>query len=122
MKSTHYGKYVFTSVEQAKEKKAEFYNNEEVANFHTIVILGAEVLEEATYDENGDILTEAVYADNCLVDVIWRGLEPTNAEATALDPSVKPIYDHPTGWGDFSVDPSPPYHEVSGQCHQKDKI
>ena len=107
MKSTHYGKYVFTSVEQAKEKKAEFYDNEEVANFHTVVILGAEVLEEATYDENGDILTEAVYADNCLVDVIWRGLEEV---------------DHPYGWKTYAVTPENPLFEISGQNYKKDKL
>lgn len=122
MKSTHYGKYVFNTIEQAKEKKAEIYNNEEVPNFHSIQILGAELLQAATYDEDGELITEAVYADNCLVDVIWRGLEPTNAEAIAIDPSITPIYEHPTGWGNFSVDPSPPYHEVSGQCYQESKI
>ena len=40
---------------------------------HIIAELGHEVLTEATYDEEGEILTEAVYGDAYLVDVLWSG-------------------------------------------------
>lgn len=40
---------------------------------HLIQELGYEVLTEATYDEEGEILTEAVYGDGYLVDVLWDG-------------------------------------------------
>ena len=38
---------------------------------HLIVELGHEVLTPATYDEEGELLTEAVYGDAYLVDVLW---------------------------------------------------
>lgn len=37
------------------------------------VYLGKEVLEPATYDEEGNLVTETVYSDNHKVDVIWWG-------------------------------------------------
>ena len=40
---------------------------------HLIVELGHEVLTPATYDEEGEILTEAVLGDAYLVDVLWDG-------------------------------------------------
>ena len=40
---------------------------------HIIAELGHEVLTPATYDEEGEILTEAVYGDAYLVDVLWSG-------------------------------------------------
>ena len=40
---------------------------------HIVAELGHEVLTEATYDEEGEILTEAVYGDAYLVDVLWSG-------------------------------------------------
>jgi len=40
---------------------------------HLIVELGHEVTTPATYDEEGEVLTEAVYGDEYLVDVLWDG-------------------------------------------------
>ena len=40
---------------------------------HLIVELGHEVLTPATYDEEGELITEAVYGDAYLVDVLWDG-------------------------------------------------
>ena len=40
---------------------------------HIVQELGHEVLTPATYDEEGEILTEAVYGDAYLVDVLWSG-------------------------------------------------
>jgi len=40
---------------------------------HTIVELGHEVTTPATYDEEGEVLTEAVSSDSYLVDVLWDG-------------------------------------------------
>ena len=40
---------------------------------HLIVELGHEVITPATYDEEGEILTEAVLGDAYLVDVLWDG-------------------------------------------------
>lgn len=40
---------------------------------HLIVELGHEIITPATYDEEGKILTEAVYGDAYLVDVLWDG-------------------------------------------------
>ena len=40
---------------------------------HLIKELGHEVVTEATYDEEGELLTEAVYGDAYLVDCLWDG-------------------------------------------------
>ena len=40
---------------------------------HLIVELGHEVTSPATYDEEGELLTEAIYSDAYLVDVLWDG-------------------------------------------------
>lgn len=40
---------------------------------HLIVELGHEVLTPATYDEEGEILTEQVLGSSYLVDVLWNG-------------------------------------------------
>ena len=44
-----------------------------VPHSHIIAELGHEVVTEATYDSEGEILTEAVYGDAYLVDVLWSG-------------------------------------------------
>ena len=40
---------------------------------HLIVELGNEIITPATYDEEGEILTEAVKGDAYLVDCLWDG-------------------------------------------------
>ena len=40
---------------------------------HLIVELGNEVVTPATYDEQGEVVTAAVYGDAYLVDVLWSG-------------------------------------------------
>lgn len=40
---------------------------------HLITELGYELLSPAEYDENGEVITEAVYSSNYLVDVLWNG-------------------------------------------------
>ena len=40
---------------------------------HLVKELGHEVVTEATYDEEGELLTEAVYGDAYLVDCLWSG-------------------------------------------------
>ena len=36
------------------------------------VYIGQPVIEPATFDENGDIISETVYGDGFMVDVIWK--------------------------------------------------
>lgn len=65
---------------------------------HIIIRLGYIVLEKAEYNENGEQTKAAVLSDKYHVDVLWKGLEPIDAEAEVLQ------YTHPDGWGDYSID------------------
>jgi len=68
-------KYRFNTKAAASTKIAALGTDEDgnATHGHTIVELGHEVTTPATYDEEGEILTEAVYADSYLVDVLWDG-------------------------------------------------
>lgn len=87
------GKYEFNSKEQAKEKiKALGVNidedgNEYPTHNHSIVELGYIVLQQAEYDKEGEVVTEAVLSNKYHVDVLWEGLES-----------------HPYGWATYSID------------------
>ena len=71
---------------------------------HTVVKLGNVVVEQGTYDEEGEELTAPVLADKYSVDVLWKASEITEeTEAAVLDeegnvitPAVTEI-DYPYG-------------------------
>jgi hypothetical protein len=70
------GKYEFDSKEQAK-KKIEALNKEDadgniIPHNNAIVELGYIVLEQAEYDEDGNVIKEAVLSDKYSVDVMWQ--------------------------------------------------
>ena len=73
--STLFRKNKFQSEAAAKAAIASLGVDEEgnATHSHLIVELGHEVLTPATYDEEGELLTEAVYGDAYLVDVLWDG-------------------------------------------------
>ena len=121
MKTTHYGKYVFSSIEQAQEKIAPFKEEGEI-NFHHFEIKGAELITPAEIDIDSELIEEPIYKDNCLVDVIWRGLEPENKEEMEADETVRAVYDHPYGWKSYAVTPENPIFEVNGQSYLKSKL
>ena len=68
-------KYRFTTKAAATTKIAALGTDEDgnATHGHLVVELGHEITTPATYDEEGEILTEAVYADTYLVDVLWDG-------------------------------------------------
>lgn len=106
------GKYDFNSKEQAEEKikslgvEKDENGNEYPTHNHTIVNLGNIVIQEATYDENGDVITEPILSDKCHVDVMWIGLE-----------------DHPYGWATYAVDlNSNGMHSFLGVNYIKNKM
>ena len=45
------------------------------AHNHVIVKLHHPIMEQPVYDEDGNIETEAVLAENFSVDVLWQGIE-----------------------------------------------
>lgn len=45
------------------------------AHSHVIVKLHHPIVEQPVYDEEGNIETDAVLADNFSVDVLWQGIE-----------------------------------------------
>lgn len=87
------GKYEFDSKEQAETKiKAlgtaiDENGNEYPTHKHTIVQLGNIVLQQGTYDENGDELTAPVLSNKWHVDALFIDLD-----------------DHPYGWKSYAAD------------------
>lgn len=96
------GKYAFTSEEQAKSKikalgvSTDEEGNEYPTHEHTIVELGLEQLSESIYSEEGELLHEAIYGTDYLVDALWYNLEKEE------DGSIN----HPYGWATYSVNVS----------------
>ena len=77
------GKYEFTDKAQA-DSKIEALGEE---HNHTIVKLGNIVLQQADFNEELEVVKEAVLSNKYHVDVMWIGLE-----------------DHPYGWKSYAVD------------------
>ncbi len=99
------GKYKCNTKEQFLDKvnalgtATDEEGNEYPTHSHTIVQLGHEVLEDAVYGENEEtgefeLISEAIYSDKYLVDVLWKNLEE-NEDGTI---------DHPYGWKSYSVE------------------
>jgi hypothetical protein len=93
-------KYEFDSKEQAETKikglgtATDENSNEYPTHKHTIVQLGYIVLQQGTYDEDGNELTAPVLSDKWHVDVLWKDLEADE------DGTI----DHPYGWKSYYVD------------------
>jgi hypothetical protein len=90
--SINIGKYEFNSKEQFETKFAALHTEDEEGNLipnskFTIVSIGHLVVEQGVYDEDGIEVTPPVIDDKWHVDALWRDL-----------------YDHPEGWGEFSID------------------
>ena len=96
------GKYAFNSEEQAKSKikalgtGADEEGNEYPTHKHTVTELGLEQLSEDIYDEEGELVQEAIYGTDYLVDVLWIDLEKEEDGST----------NHPYGWATYSVNVS----------------
>jgi len=73
--SKTFRKYRFATKAAASTKIAALGTDDDgnATHNHLVVELGHEVTTPATYDDEGEILTAAVYADNYLVDVLWDG-------------------------------------------------
>ncbi len=87
-------KYQFTSEEAANTAilalgtTTDLEGNEIPSNPHQIYKLGHLVETPATYDEEGEVLTEAVLSDTYAVDVVWEGepLEDWDANMIWCEP------------------------------------
>ena len=95
------GKYAFKNGQEQAIDKIESLGvaqDEDGNNYpthsHTIVELGYEVISEAVINEDGEVVEEAVFGTDYLVDVLWRDLEADE------DGEV----DHPYGWKSYSVE------------------
>jgi hypothetical protein len=101
-------KYEFNSKEQADSKIKDLGINEEGSptHNHTVVRLGNITLSKATYDEDGNELTPAVYSNKYHVDVLWQGIDS-----------------HPYGWATYSIDLSNEgTHSFFGVSYVKNKM
>ena len=92
------GKYEFDTEELALAAIASLGTstdedgNEYPTHPHGIVKLGNIVLEQGEYNESGEQTKAPVLSDKFHVDVLWKGLEPVDAEAEVLS------YVEPNGW------------------------
>ncbi len=113
------GKYEFNSKEQADDKIAALGIEKQddgkyyPTHNHTIIYLGYNVLEQPTFDVEGNILTEAVFGNKYMVDVLWVNLEADeNGEI-----------DHPYGWKSYSININDEgCHSFYGQSYQELKF
>lgn len=93
-------KYEFLDKEQAETKiqslgtAIDEDGNEYPTHKHTIVQLGYIVLQQGTYDEDGNELTAPVLSDKWHVDVLWKNLQADE----------NGIIDHPYGWKSYAID------------------
>ena len=87
------GKFAFDTKEQAETKIQGLgvatgeNGNEYPTHKHTIVKLGYIVLQQGTYDENGDELTAPVLSDKYHVDVLFKDIDSI-----------------PYGWATYKID------------------
>jgi hypothetical protein len=112
------GKYAFNSKKQAKSKikalgtATDVDGSEYPSHKHTVIELGLEQLSEDIYNEEGELLQEAIYSTDYLVDVLWCDIE-------GGDNSVN----HPYGWATYSVNVSGEgIHGFLGLKYQELKI
>ena len=84
--SKTFRKYRVTTKAAASTKIAALGTDEDgnATHGHLVVELGHEVTTPATYDEEGEVLTEAVYADTYLVDVLWDGSPSSSWESSLI--------------------------------------
>ena len=84
-------KYEFETQELAETRIAALPHQEVdgesyPSHSHTVVKLGHPIVEQGTYDEEGNELTAPVLAENYSVDVLWRASEITvETQAEVLD-------------------------------------
>ena len=117
-------KYSFLDKESAIEKIEELYNThkgEESKEFglkspmtiggHTIVYLGQLVKEDAVYDQEGGLVTEATYYEDYAIDCIWRVKkdEVVYDEEGEVIETIVAVQDF-EGWEDFEIEVSKPKH------------
>jgi len=97
------GKYEFDSLEQAEDKitalgvATDDDGNTYPTHKHCIVKLGYIVLEQGEYNEEGEEVKAPVLSDKYHLDVLWKGLEPVDAEAEVLS------YVEPNDWVDNRI-------------------
>ena len=98
------GKYEFNSSVQADDMIAALGTstdedgNTYPSHNHCVVRLGYIVLEQGEYNESGEQTKAPILSDKYHVDVLWKGLEPVDAEAEVLS------YVEPDGWSNFRID------------------
>lgn len=112
-------KYEFDSKEQAETKikalgtATDENGNEYPSHKHTIVQLGNIVLQQGTYDEDGNELTAPVLSDKWHIDVLWKDLEADEDG----------VIDHLHGWKTYAVDiDGDGVHSFLGLSHNAHKF
>ena len=98
------GKYEFTNESTAKSKIAALgtatdeNGNTYPTHNHIIIELGNIMITPGDYDEEGNEVSAPVNSVMYHVDVLWKGLEPIDAEAEVLS------YVEPNDWANNRID------------------
>lgn len=104
-------KYEFNSKEQFQEKFNALHTIDEEGNLipnykFSITEIGFRVLDQAIYNEEGEVITPSVIDNKWHVDVLWYNLES-----------------HPEGWVDYSIDiDSEGMHSFLGVSYLDNKL
>lgn len=97
--------YVFQDKEKVNELREEL-KEQELFLYSNFKELGNPTIEQAEYNDEGEVVKEAVKDDTVyLVNVLWRGIEVNEENGKGI---------HPIGWKDFSVVPNTPDFEMWG--------
>ena len=97
-------KYQFDSKAQADSKiealgvATDEDGNNYPTHKHSIVHLGNIVLEQGTYDEEGNEITPPVLSEDYHIDVCWDLADSVDENGDVV------LADHPYGWKTYSVD------------------
>jgi hypothetical protein len=92
-------KYEFESQDLAETRIAALPHtkdedgNSYPSHSHTVVKLGKVVVEQGTYDEEGNELTAPIFADMYSIDVLWNA-----SEITETDEDGNKDINYPYGW------------------------
>jgi hypothetical protein len=97
------GKYALDSKEQAQTKidalgtQTDEDENTYPTHKHSIVHLGNIVLEQGTYDEDGNEVTPPVLSEKYHIDVLWDLSDSVDEDGNNV------FVDHPFGWKSYAV-------------------
>ena len=93
-------RYKFNDIEQAANKIDSLFaidseGNKTPNSKFAVIDLGKFILQDEELDEDGNVVTEAIFTDGYAIDVVWHDLEES-----------------PYGWKSYEITPNNPKHKI----------